>query len=199
MNYHKTITYKENAGFALLMALVVVGVLLSIGLTVLELTITQVRLSTNARGSEVAFNATNAGLECAQYIRRAHSDDMEDGLSGIPVSCFGVSPAVTVTDLSASADVSGDGSVYQYEYEMSWGSEGTRCSEITTLVLVSDPVPSTDLTLANVASLIPGYESGSATCEAGARCTVLSSRGYNTACATKNSFGTLQREALLEF
>lgn len=78
---------KRETGFALLMTLIVVSVVVSIGLTVLDLSIKQVRLSTNAKESEIAFHAANAGMECARYWRRAASTTVERG-GAITPNCF---------------------------------------------------------------------------------------------------------------
>ena len=63
--------YKENSqsGFALLMTLVVVSVIISIGVSVLDLSVKQVRLSTNAKESEAAFHAANAAAYAANGCR----------------------------------------------------------------------------------------------------------------------------------
>ena len=82
---------QKESGFALLITLIVVGVVLSVGLSILDLSIRQVRLSTNAKESELAFHAANAGMECARYWRRASSSEMETGQAIEPV-CFGETP-----------------------------------------------------------------------------------------------------------
>jgi len=51
-------------GFALLMTLLIISVVLSVALTTLSLSIKQTRLATDTRDAEVAFHAANAGLEC---------------------------------------------------------------------------------------------------------------------------------------
>lgn len=200
---HNTQLQKNTeAGFALLLSLIVIGVLVSIGLTVLDLTITQVRLSTNARASEVAFNAANAGLECARFVRRESSDQMENGNAISPApSCFG-SAVYTNSYAPISSGVSGDGDVFQYDYSFTWGTNSDRCSEITTLV-ASSTSGGTGLTTteATVRGIVAGYPNmaGDWVCDAGERCTLLSVQGYNQPCAETLNFGTVQREVLLQF
>ena len=186
----------KESGFALLMSLIVVGVLISIGLTVLELTITQVKLSTNARDSEIAFNSANAGLECARFWRRSSSDLMEEGQAIAP-TCFGVS-ATANTNSEITTGVTGDGEVFRYDYSFTWGSDGDRCTEVTTLVS-SSTAQGAGTTINNMPTLVPGYSESTAFCEAGARCTVLAVRGYNKRCTDVSGFGTVQREVLLQF
>jgi Tfp pilus assembly protein PilX len=191
---------KEHSeqGFALLMTLIVVTVVISIGLSVLDLSIKQVRLSTNARDSEVAFQAANAGMECARYTRRILSSSMENG-TAISPSCFpgGSLSSNAVTEIVSN--VTGDGDVYKYDYSLTWGGTATRCSQVTTLV-ASSSVSGAGLVIGGMTNLVPGYPSGaSKTCAAGERCTVISVRGYNKPCNSVSAYGTVQREVLLQF
>ena len=55
--------HKER-GFALLMTLLIISVVLSVALTTLSLATKQTRLATDTRDAELAFHAANAGLEC---------------------------------------------------------------------------------------------------------------------------------------
>lgn len=186
-----------ESGFALLMTLIVVGVVLSVGLAILELSIKQVRLSAMAKDSEIAFHAANAGMECARYTRRMNSDDMEDGLA-ITANCFGVSVASSPTFIT---DIIGAGEVNQYDYQMTWGLAGAqRCTSVVTLVASAD-FSGGGLTVPNMASIIPGYPEADFECDAGGRCTAISVRGYNKPCPGGVSFppGTIQREVLVEF
>ena len=64
------------------MSLIVVSVVISIGLVVLDLTLKQLRLSTNSKDSETAFHAANAAMECARYWRNEKNDDFV-----VEVSC----------------------------------------------------------------------------------------------------------------
>ena len=190
----KSPTKNSESGFALLMTLIVVTVVISIGLSVLDLSIKQIRLSTNARDSEIAFHAANAGMECARFWRRSGSDEMETGQS-FPISCF----SNTVTPTPVEVMNTADGEVYRYDYALSWGEFAPRCSQITTLV-ASSSVLGSGLVIPNMTTLVPGYPGGNTkTCEAGERCTVISVRGYNKACASVSQYGTVQREVLLQF
>jgi type II secretory pathway pseudopilin PulG len=198
MNY-KT----EQSGFALLISLIVVGVVLSVGLSILDLSIKQVRLSTNAKESEIAFHAANAGMECARYWRRVNDDEMENGDTISPL-CFGATspysntvddpgpPTYTPVDDTAEA--------HFYTYSFTWGTESDRCTEVAALV-ASTTASGGGITISNVDTLIPGYPepSGNKVCPPGSRCTVLSVRGYNQPCAVASGPGTIQREVLLQF
>jgi type II secretory pathway pseudopilin PulG len=188
---------KSESGFALLMALVVIAVVISIGLSVLDLSIKQVRLATNAKDSEISFHAANAGMECARYWRKAASSTMERG-NAIAPTCFSVSPD-TNTRSQISSGVTGNGNVYLYSYKFTWGtSPNQRCSDIVTLVASSTPLGA-GLTINSMTNHVPGYPSSQKTCAAGERCTVVSVRGYNRPCSTATGYGTVQREVLLQY
>ncbi len=191
--------YKTNneSGFALLLTLIVVGVVISIGLSMLDLSLKQIRLSTNSKESETAFHAANAGMECAKYWRRAASTSMELGQAITP-DCFGGTlNSNTVSQLTV-ADVTGNGEVFQYQYEFTWGVDAS-CTQINTLV-ASSTILGLGVTTTNMTTHIPGFPDGNDKyCEAGARCTVVSVRGYNRPCNTATGFGTVQREVLLQY
>lgn len=198
-------TNHSQSGFALLMSLIVVGVLVSIGLSVLELSIKQVQLSTNARDSEIAFHAANAGMECSRYWRREEADAMEIGAPITP-SCFNSSVNGYTDDPVTITESNVNGEAFRYDYQFTWPTND-RCTRITTLVASSTLVAATPagahITIVDVPGIIPGYSGGDDfDCEAGARCTIISVRGYNQPCVAFGEafgFGTVEREVLLQF
>jgi Tfp pilus assembly protein PilX len=191
---------RHQEGFALLLTLIVVGVVVSVGLTILDLTIKQLRLSTGAKDSEIAFHAANAGLECGRYWRRFASSSMEAGI-GINPQCFG---AASHRNTHAPAtDVTGNGTAHIYSYSFSWGSAPyQRCSEMQTLVMVAD-LDGAGLSVGNMTAKFSGFPNEDGTdsmfCEPGGRCTLFAARGFNRACADTYPIGTVQREVLLQF
>jgi Tfp pilus assembly protein PilX len=183
----------KEGGFALLMTLIVVGVLVSIGIAVLDLSVKQVRLSTNAKESETAFHAANAGVECAEYWRRVASTSMESG-AAISPACFSAS-ATSNTVNQVVAGVTGTANVYLYNYNFSWGAK-PRCTKIQTLVI--NAVSTT--TVSGMRTLISGYPTDtSKPCAGGEKCTVISTRGYNRLCTSASGYGSVEREVLLQF
>ena len=195
-----TLSTKEaQTGFALLITLIVVGVVVAIGVSVLDLSLKQVRLSTNAKDSEIAFHAVNAGMECARYWRRVDALTMERGGAITPVCFSGTVTSNTVTPLNASNGVSSaNGEAFIYKYAITWQG-GERCSEVTALV-ASTTTMGGGLSITGMDTLVQGYPAGNTKiCAAGERCTVLSVRGYNKPCNNVTSFGTVQREVLLQF
>ena len=209
---------QSQAGFALLVSLIVVTVVVSVGLALLDVTIKQLRLSSNSTDSEIAFHAANAGVECAQYWRRASSDVIQGDQFGSPevppggslsdvLNCFGVNDVGGTYRDDRTITMSGGGEVVFYEYEFSWAPDTsgdfTRCTEIDMLVVATDIFGANDsqITYADIsaAGVVPGYPPGQdLECQAGSFCTVISSKGYNKSCSDKNTFGTVQREVLLE-
>jgi len=188
MTHHKN----EQAGFALLLSLVVVGVVVSVALTLLDLTIKQVRLAEGAKNSESAFHSANAGAECARYWRQTASDNFENGTGGsVGISCFGVAgnAVVTATNLGAG--------MYKYSYDLAWQTGVNRCSKVTMITMSSEP-DSAGLTLNTIQTHIPSYPSTTKTCQPGGKCTVLSVKGYNRTCLANFPLGTIEREVLLE-
>jgi hypothetical protein len=191
-----------QSGFALLMTLVVVSAVISIGLTLLELTIKQLRLSTGSKDSESAFHAANAGVECLRYWRLANAGDFETGAmsaasSSVPMTCFGAAvQRPDIVDLTpASPEL-----IFQYDVQFSWGASGAeRCSKIRFVTLSSDPT-SAGVTLLNVPSYIPSYPETDKVCPPGGRCTIASVQGFNQSCSIvgSGSLGIVQREVLLE-
>lgn len=184
---------KEQGGFALLLTLLVVTVLISIGLSVLTLSIQQVRLASTARDSEIAFQAANAGMECAHYWRRRAAGEMEQGDNDVSIGCFLQTQEIDSTTLTG---VTG-GSAYEYQYQFTWGTPA-RCSVVTTIVGVAD-LPGSGLVIPNMTTLLPGFPDGpTKECEPGTRCSVISVEGYNRSCDNIDTFGTVQREVLLQ-
>jgi len=195
MVHYKT---QQNSGFALLISLIVVTVVITIGLSILDLTLKQLRLSTNSKDSEIAFHAANAGMECARYWRGRASTTIEAGLNIIP-QCFGAN-AVNVS--VESINTVGTGAAHHYEFESTWGATGSiRCSAMTILSIVSDIDEETVIDLADMVAVIPGYpeETEDYACPSGGVCTFIASRGYSKACGDPiNTPGTIEREVLLE-
>ncbi len=202
METSTTNTKKSQTGFALLITLIVVGVVVAIGVSVLDLSLKQVRLSTNAKDSEIAFHAVNAGMECARYWRRVDAATMERGGAINPVCFSGTlvnAPSVSALG-SENGVTSANGQAFLYNYAITWQG-GERCSEVTALV-ASSTTAGSGLSITGMEALVQGYPEGNTkVCVAGERCTVLSVRGYNKPCSPSANypFGTVQREVLLQF
>lgn len=187
MMHHKPIG--DNSGFALLLTIVVISVVLAVGLSLLDITVKQISLSITSRDSELAFNGAQGAMECIQGLFR----DV-DIFAGAPppgtVDCLGQS-GVTLTP-SADTPIT---DVTLYEFEVGWdNSEQNLCSQADTYIIDARSQTS-DYT-------VPfGAAQGNAeeVCEAGNICTVVFARGFNRACADIGSLRTVQRELTISF
>lgn len=174
---------QDNKGFALLLALLISSIALSIGLSMLHLTLKQLSLGTTTRGSEIAFQAASAGLECLRFERNEQSEDFTQGDS-IDANCFGGS-SQTVTPTT-------DSGVYIYNYpDLEWDPSGdAMCIDMDVYIMDASEDEIT-YTLPNV---------GDKTCVDGDVCTFGFARGYNRKCSEiADSIFTVQRELTAEF
>lgn len=190
----------SKSGFALLISMIVVGVVVSVGLSILELTIKQMALATNSKDSETALHAANAGLECAQYWRNEEFQKFETGDS-VSATCFGGANTKTSGATAVSGVTVDQGNAYRYSFEFDWGTADVdeRCSVITMIVLVSENESSTGVVVNDISDHLSGYDNNTTkNCEPGGICTFTSVQGYNKSCGKKGVFGTIQREVLLE-
>lgn len=186
---------KQNKGFALLLTLVVISIILSVGLSLLDITLKQLVLSGTNRDSEVAFHAAQAGVECAEYwIRNDDTNasghfisEQNAGPNNAYVlpSCMTSNLAGVYTDLGSY--------VHQSSYSLTWGPDADQCTEIDLFVLDAISAGS-DVTY----NFIPAYGYRDITCESGRICRVVFSRGYNRACNDINNLRSIQREIVRE-
>ncbi len=191
-------TQKHQDGFALLLSLIVLGVVVSVALTMIEITIKQLQLSTIAKDSELAFHASSAGVECLRYWRLASSTEFETQLGDtVDMDCLGAAPVRPTRTLRVPDGIS-PGTVDLYSAQFSWGSPA-RCSKIDFIVIASDPADG-DATVYDVGNDLVGYPSPSnKSCPAGGKCTYVSAKGYNTTCNNVGlGIGVVEREVLLE-
>lgn len=200
----------NQSGFALLMTIIVVSVVLSVTLTIVDLSLKQLQLSSDTTESEIAFHASNAGLECARYTRNFKSSDFESG-SPVNFRCFGDNsmvvggaPSILVrkgVGFATPAVIGTDVSVFRYVKSISWGNPGSeRCSEMNILtIMTSDTIQVGGSGVNSIKNLIPTYQTDTKVCETGSSCTIVSVTGYSSLCTATSSPGTLRREILLEF
>ncbi|MFT5036527.1 MAG: hypothetical protein ACI9VM_000087 [Candidatus Azotimanducaceae bacterium] len=181
---------KNNSGFALLLTLIVVSVVLSIGLSLIDTTLKQLTLSGLGRDAEIAFHAAYAGAECAHYYRWRDASTL-----------IGEAPPILGNCLSSSDNVLGSYSspetnVHLAQYAIDWGGSGSKkCTKIDLYlydafsqgVLVSHDI------------LTVGDQGEVEFCEANSVCTVIISRGYNRACTDLGSIRTVEQEVILQY
>lgn len=193
---------KQQSGFALLITILVLSVVVAVTLAIVELSLKQLKLSVDSTDSEVAFHAANAGLECARYTRRKESDDFESG-AVVTFECFG-SVATNVTKQTSLGFMTtpSNAQVYRYKRDIEWGAApNQRCTSMDIITIAADSVITIGGPLTqSLKNRIVGYEDDFKTCEAGERCTIMSVIGYSSACSNNatSSPGVLKREILLE-
>jgi hypothetical protein len=170
---------KQNErGITLLITLLLMGVLLGVSSSLLNVTLKQYQLSGIALSSEVAFQAANAGLECILY-----NDFPVTGSSTFAVPNDGneqaVSPSVLCMGESLPVTNSaGDGRAASSEEQL-FEVSVYKFSD------ADDTVPVE----------VDGRSFRSTDCPAGSVCTVVQARGYNVPCASINgSARVVERE-----
>lgn len=199
-----TKTLQKQSGFALLITILVLSVVVAVTLAIVELSLKQLKLSVDSTDSEIAFHAANAGLECAQYIRRVESDDFENGNS-VTVNCFGsTGPAPALSGAALGFITSGvgpnTGAVYRYKRNIEWGAApDIRCTTLDIITIIATSSVTIGGTGGNtLKTRISGYENDTKVCGVGGRCTIISVAGYSSACGATSTQGVLKREILLE-
>lgn len=154
----------NERGYTLLIAILVSGVVLSIGLAILNITLKEFQLSSFTRESEVAFYAADAGIECALYWDESSRDRFASTSVPSNIVCGGSN----VKEYGVSDDVVGSNNVLvggrsngtPSEFGIKWSTPGSP--ELCTLVSVTK----NDITT-------------QPSCPAGITCTTVVSRGYN--------------------
>jgi hypothetical protein len=174
--------HEGERGIALLITLLVMTVLLGISASLMNITLKQYQFASIGYASETAFQAANAGMECALF----HDYERYPTLPGKfdigevppPITCFEVPDNTS----SASSPIdSGEAQTYQF----TWGDPSfSVCSEISIYKYFDADNP------VDMENSLRQPK----TCPAGVTCTVIQSRGYNVACGSINSPRTIERE-----
>lgn len=194
MNQHKSgYRVQPNKGFAMLITLVVVSVILAIGLSLLFVTTKQYELAVAASESEKAFQAANIGLECMRY-HRAQPNTLKillkETSTAVPsLACAGVNPNAT----PQGSTLYSQNNQFLYSYKYAYTTNIGQCIE--TSLFVSDVRNAT----ANFEYSITGEGLSTISCTAGTFCTAVFSRGYNRPCNQLNSIFTIQREITIQY
>ncbi|MEX0917627.1 MAG: pilus assembly PilX N-terminal domain-containing protein [Candidatus Paceibacterota bacterium] len=181
-------------GFALLITLIIVSVLLAVGLSLLNITLKQFTLSSTARESELAFHVANAGLECMQYHRTVPATRTillnEDGNPSADAPTLSCTGRYQIYAASNHQNLSDSRVAYNYIYR--YDIDGEQCIEASMHLLDARESGSGITRTVN-----EGFETIS--CPAGVLCTTIFSRGFNRGCSDLSSLRTVQREITIEF
>lgn len=192
-------TKPNNHGFALLLTLIVVSVVVALGLSLVEISLRQLNLSGVNRDSEIAFHAAYMGNECAEYSIRTrvglssfYTQSRPGGLVNNNVCVEGGTREHSYENDPLSL---GETDVHRNRYKITWGPDASkRCTEID--IYVMDAVSSGGDITYNFSG-DTGYKNKS--CAEGRLCTLIFSRGYNRSCSDIGTGRTLQREVISEF
>ena len=188
-------------GFALLITLLTVGVIISATLAIVELSRLQLQLSVDSRDAEAAFSAANAAKECAQYVRTTSAVGIRNNDSSIGTNCLGTNFSMTRLSHGFGVSGGGNGAVRRYRSLINWDASGSaRCSVIEMIVVYAETGNITIGTGSNnLQRIISNYHNPTMTCVRGSECTIIAASGYNSTCSGRNAVGVLKREVLLEF
>lgn len=200
MNHNKLTQLKGKVkgeqGFALLITLVVVSVVLAIGLSLLFVTTKQYLLAVTANESEKAFQAAQIGLECMRYHRAqptTRAKLLHEDTSGWPppLACAGVVSNIINSSPILSGGPSG---VWMYKYQYRYTIDN---SCIDTSLYIADYRESNSSQAYNISGQSEGLTE--VECNAGTLCTAIFARGYNRPCDQLDSILTIQREITVEY
>lgn len=182
---------QKNQGFALLLAVLVSMIVLTVGLTILNASLKQITLSNIALESERAFHAAYAGVECAQFWNVG--DVWDVGTNTQSIRCMDQN---VTTDNSAPLAFNADEVwTIQFDWQSGSGADGTYTYDMCTDMTVYKYFDSSSPTTMTV--LPPGF--ANRICEIGVECTVVTSRGYNQPCGSLTNIRTVEREVTVRF
>lgn len=171
-------TTKKQKGFALLFAVLISSIIISIAATIISISIRQTVLSTTARESQFAFYAANTGLECAFYW-----DNVSTGLERVFPVGVAESPVDNTGIIRCAGGniTNGTGFTNSFAAGRSWTQVGVETNSSTTtfrMVIVDTSTSgNTELVAGETCALVTVNKtlagSGSVT-------TRIESKGYNT-------------------
>ena len=174
---------KKQEGITLFVTLVLMGVLLGVSASLLNITLKQYQLAGVSYASEIAFQAANAGMECALFNDWV-TKTFEVGDTRDTVTCFSGVDSVDETPIGSHNDVDpvADSSEEQ-RFRFTWSSSGSNqvCTEFSVYKFY---VPATSPDPAPVVE-IDGELFRTNPCPKGSVCTVIQSRGYNVPCGDR--------------
>jgi len=189
---------QSETGFALLITLLMLAVVIAVTLSLVQLSLKQLKLAVDGRDAEIAFQAASAGVECLRRVSIMASSTIQVGGLITGQSCFGASFPVP-THLLLNPSVSQYSGLAKANNGISWGPTGARrCTEFE-LIVINAEVDSITLPEDTIKGIIANYTGGDLVCESGGVCHILAVGGYNAACDQISNPGVLKREFLLQF
>lgn len=146
---------KKSGGYTLLFAVLVTSLVLSIGISILNISKKEFLLATSAKDSSIAFYAADSGVECAAYGDQRYSTFSTTTDQRSTLRCgSGMSPILPPTQ--------GPAGVYKFNFSVKFGKEGESCSNITvTKEYVNDSL----FTTIESRGYNMGWNSGNSSCD----------------------------------
>lgn len=184
---------QKKEGVTLLVALLLVGVLLGISTSLLNVTLKQYQLAGIAYSSEIAFQAANAGMECVLYhdypktgtSTFAVPGDGSEQSSQQTLTCMNGGVA-NIAAIPNNPDYPGDGdgvravSGEEQNFQFDWGVNPGVCVDVSVYKYYS--------TSGDLIRSVNGVDLGNGDlCPANSECTIVQSRGYNVPCGQISS------------
>src|SRR6056297_27820 len=170
-------TIKKQSGFALLITIVVISVVLAVGISLLNITVKQISISITGRDSEVAFHAAQAGAECIRQLLNDSDYFLGNPLPG-SIACVGSTHTLTRDEDNPESNVD------EYSFEVSWDNDDDGESDVCTQADFY-LLDARGGALTNVTFIDQGIPSKD--CSGGDICYAAFSRGYNRPCDELNS------------
>lgn len=179
---------KNKKGFALMLTLIVLSVVIAVTLSLVELSIKKLQLSIDTRDSEQVFHAATTAMECGMYLRNRNPDafiDWTAGRSSAPrLNCFGLNLLPdTVQDRSGNNSI---GLYSRFNYSIpnvNIGGNEPNYLYIEVHILNAQTLTGASMSRSGISSL------GPVTCARGSVCTVVIARAYNRATAPVSGGG----------
>ncbi len=154
-------TQKNSSGFVVLYAVLIAGMLLSVGLSIFNITLKETIFATVARDSNTALYAADSGRECALYWDFKYNGSGGSGTGGL-----------FITNNSSTLPVVGEAKCNEQDIVSLWGTPVTDATSAITVFR---------LTFSNNSCAEVSVNKSSAS---GNMVTTVVSRGYNTCSAS---------------
>lgn len=163
---------KNEKGFALLLAMIVSGIVVTIGVSILSITLKQVKLGIGTDNSERAFQAAAAGMDCLRYIRNEQFDNFTENNRTVSINCFDLSSQTMSDSLAGTDGQKPYRQQFQTQFDWDTGSENDICMRFEVYVLNALTADKT----------WPTTDRGSLDCDEGDICTFAFVQANNVAC-----------------
>lgn len=113
----------------MLFSVLISSLLVAVGLSIFNLTLKEITLSTAGRESQIAFYAANSGMECALYwdvvgggTRSAFASN--DKETGLPIKCGDLQITLAVSSTGVSATT-------KFSFKINEAGDNFPCVEVT--------------------------------------------------------------------